>query len=479
MEFGIDKKQNPFRLQNEMSRFFWNQVAPALEKVFDELSADNELIRIESLFIDLGELSQEVLLSGKDLPYIYEKVLLQVREAIRNAAERKIFERRSNVTEQWIFYMQNGYLNWNHVKPDENWYRKVLEEFATGFASVTELRKLIGGDGVALQRIILQHNEIYLRQLVEILTAEKQSALTDFIIDLLLLFNEMGKKFNRPFAVTGELKRNIWRKVLKSAAQRNTQKGSNLFLEELVQQLIARNHNENEWYNLISGMSPQVPVLRELLIDKIGDTAGHRPLVKNKKEEAELLIKSAEEFIEETKIQEDKEPDKNIDEGIYVQFAGLILLHPFLAMFFSRLDLVREGQFIDRNSHEKALYLLYYLATGSDHPEEYELILPKILLSFPLYEPVIKDIKVNEEEKEEAEQLLREAIQKWTILKNTSPAGLRDGFLQRKGKYYSKDDKLFLQVETASIDMLLDHLPWNLSIVKLPWSKELLRVEWR
>jgi hypothetical protein len=38
---------------------------------------------------------------------------------------------------------------------------------------------------------------------------------------------------------------------------------------------------------------------------------------------------------------------------------------------------------------------------------------------------------------------------------------------------------LRLQVEGKALDILLDYLPWTLSIVKLPWMKKLLHIEWR
>jgi hypothetical protein len=65
------------------------------------------------------------------------------------------------------------------------------------------------------------------------------------------------------------------------------------------------------------------------------------------------------------------------------------------------------------------------------------------------------------------------------MLKGTSIDGLRETFLQRNGKLFTKNDNLALQIEQSSIDMLLDHLPWNLGIIKLPWMKDLLKVEWR
>ena len=56
---------------------------------------------------------------------------------------------------------------------------------------------------------------------------------------------------------------------------------------------------------------------------------------------------------------------------------------------------------------------------------------------------------------------------------------LREGFLQRVGKLVNRNDRLVLFMETSAIDVLLDYLPWNLSIIKLPWLKDLLYVEWR
>jgi hypothetical protein len=79
----------------------------------------------------------------------------------------------------------------------------------------------------------------------------------------------------------------------------------------------------------------------------------------------------------------------------------------------------------------------------------------------------------------EAEALLTEVIAQWTVLKNSSREALREGFLQRKGKLTDKKDHLFIQVETGSIDVLLDRLEWPLSYVRLPWMKRSILVQWR
>jgi hypothetical protein len=74
--------------------------------------------------------------------------------------------------------------------------------------------------------------------------------------------------------------------------------------------------------------------------------------------------------------------------------------------------------------------------------------------------------------------LLKNVISHWGALKNTSPDGLREVFLQRNGKLMIKDETATLQVERKSYDVLLEKLPWNISKVKLPWFKKIIFLEW-
>jgi len=156
-----------------------------------------------------------------------------------------------------------------------------------------------------------------------------------------------------------------------------------------------------------------------------------------------------------------------------------VLLHPFLNSLFKRLHLLTGKSFTNRAAQQKALYLIHYLATGNVRAEEHELVIARVLCACPLQEPVEPGIRLSKKALGEAEDLLVASIQQWTILKHTSPDGLREGFLRRNGKLFTRHDNLYLQVETGTIDILLDHLPWNLSMIKLPWMDDILRVEWR
>ncbi|HKR05316.1 MAG TPA: contractile injection system tape measure protein, partial [Bacteroidia bacterium] len=167
------------------------------------------------------------------------------------------------------------------------------------------------------------------------------------------------------------------------------------------------------------------------------------------------------------------------EQGVFAQNAGIVLLHPFLVHFFENLKLIKDRKFISVQKHQKALCLLHYLATANTQVQEYELVIAKVLCAYPLQEPVSTKIKISKKEKNQADELLVAAIEHWEKIGSTSPAALRSEFLQRNGKLFAKNNNVYLQMESGSTDVLLDYLPWNISMIKLPWMKEILRVEWR
>ena len=166
------------------------------------------------------------------------------------------------------------------------------------------------------------------------------------------------------------------------------------------------------------------------------------------------------------------------EAGLYVTQAGLVLLHPFLPIYFDAVGLLEGDLFRDESAQQTAIYLLYYLATKETDAPEYELVLPKLLCGCPLNEPVARNLDLPEAALAEGEELLQNAIAHWQALKSTSPDGLRDAFLQRDGKLTRTDSSWKLRVEEKAIDILLSRLPWGISIVRWPWMDELLTVEW-
>lgn len=168
-------------------------------------------------------------------------------------------------------------------------------------------------------------------------------------------------------------------------------------------------------------------------------------------------------------------------ESIPVDSAGLVLLAPYLPPFFDALELLTQGKvFVAPEGQYRALYLLHFLATGRENPEEPALALPKILCGMDIETPVPAEIPLPETEKSECVQLLEAVIRNWPVLKNTGPDGLRQAFLQRAGLLRRTDSGMgwLLRPERLGQDILLEQLPWTYSVVRLPWMEKMLQVEW-
>ena len=166
----------------------------------------------------------------------------------------------------------------------------------------------------------------------------------------------------------------------------------------------------------------------------------------------------------------------DLEEGVHIGCAGVVLLHPFLPRLFAALGIATEKELLQP---ERALALLHFLATGQRSAPEYELLLPKLLCNVPLDEPVKSRIELTSAEEEEAVALLSAVIRHWSALGDTSVDGLRGSFLVRPGQLSRRGSDDLLQVEARSYDLLLDRLPWGVGLIQLPWMKNILWVEWR
>ena len=74
--------------------------------------------------------------------------------------------------------------------------------------------------------------------------------------------------------------------------------------------------------------------------------------------------------------------------------------------------------------------------------------------------------------------MLKAVSEHWTALKHSSPDAIRSTFLIREGKLETDDFDKKLIVQRKTEDILIDKLPWSISIVKTPWMKHFLTVDW-
>lgn len=479
-EISSTRRAEMFSIQQAASEYYYTEIVPVLEQVFNELAGEDELLSIDRMEIDLGLIQWQ----QQQKKISIDQLQVMLRQLIQKELEDKLIEKtsdsvfkqpkqhsivknslRQHVSEQWLYYMEKGILPWGIQQITANWQTKVLEAFATSIVHTERLRKMVREQPGTLLRMVREHDEYFLAQLVAVLTATEQSRLSELLKHLQSVYEIITTQQKE---ATSSVSKNIslssWQWLLNTAATA----ASGTTTEQLATRVV------NNWLL-------QYPVSKA----QLKEIKTHFPTVTQK---TAALTPTSDTALSKIKTLASLEEEATIpvfdvamipEEGLFVAHAGLVLIHPFLRFLFNNSGLYRDGAFTSMLAKEKAVMLVHYLATGSDQGEEHLLAVPKILCGWPWEEPLRQYEQLQSVEKQEADDLLNAAITQWTILKKTSADGLREGFLQRAGKMHTKNNGIYIQLEKAAIDVLLDHLPWNLGLVKLPWLNELIHVEWR
>ncbi|ASZ12279.1 hypothetical protein KTO58_13325 [Chitinophaga pendula] len=166
------------------------------------------------------------------------------------------------------------------------------------------------------------------------------------------------------------------------------------------------------------------------------------------------------------------------DDKLYVNNAGLILLHPFLPFCFTQLGWLHDGQFVDQAAQQRAIHLLQYMACGQEGHAEHLLTLNKIMCNYPLEETLPYEVALTGAEKAMADQLITVVMTNWDKMKNASIDGFRGSFLIRDGALWKEEEDWWLRVEPRGYDILLQSLPWGIGMIRNAWMPNYIYTEW-
>jgi hypothetical protein len=165
-------------------------------------------------------------------------------------------------------------------------------------------------------------------------------------------------------------------------------------------------------------------------------------------------------------------------DSVFIENSGLVILWPFLELFFDRLQLLHERKFVDIAAQHRAAGLLQYMVTEDPSPPEYQMLLNKMLCGIDPNDLLDFGLAVTEEETQECVSLLSATIDNAPVLRKMSHEGFRGSFLLRKGTLSAGNGNWLLRVERETFDIVLDHFPWSFNWIKLPWMDVPLAVEW-
>lgn len=479
-----------FALQRRLSALCNDWLIPALEHVLDRLAPPDLHLYIEHLDLDAGILSLDRL--EHDLT---ENVAMAIEKAIKEQMvpgeaagvinkvpswHSPVKSEIQSVLAAFLYFLDTGRLPWSFRLPVGASLESVV--FAQHFSpdQLILLKKRLSSSSVQ-QRLINQFSLPFLEHFLNQLSPEGRA-----------LFKQIASKVrlgDLSISQVNQVEKKLMALIFKQVANQSLPPENELVIA-LIQSLPAPEWMaplKQQWPDLEPKTSAQKAKNSG---DKINnkqsesrrvqsDSSSDNDLYSRPKDNQGIDNDNAElrplhPFLSTSENNKDLRLEEI--EGIYIDNAGLVLLHPFLPMFFEALGIVQQENLLDPNW---ALTMLHFLTTGQTKAPEYELVLPKILCNLPLETPVETDRAITDTEKEESEALLTAVIRHWNVLGDSSPDALRGTFLCRAGKISRRDDNdWLLQVEYQSFDVLLDQLPWGISMIKLPWMKSMIWVEW-
>ena len=91
----------------------------------------------------------------------------------------------------------------------------------------------------------------------------------------------------------------------------------------------------------------------------------------------------------------------------------------------------------------------------------------------------LDDIADQDLDLEMCDSLLKGVLKNWEKLNNSSIAALRETFLIREGILTPNELDYNLDIIKETFDMLLETIPWNISIIQTTFMENRINVDWK
>lgn len=165
-----------------------------------------------------------------------------------------------------------------------------------------------------------------------------------------------------------------------------------------------------------------------------------------------------------------------LEHDYLVPDSGLVLFWPHLQRLYKPLQDDNQ-QWLSPQHQQQALAHLLYL--GNTSPDEDDRSPVAALLVGLSPDTPMHDLPALSSSQQAAcDLLLNTVIKQWRALKEMTATGLQQLFLQRTGYLDQTANGWRLTTEHQPQDILMQALPWPVSVVHLPWMEHLLAVEW-
>lgn len=161
-----------------------------------------------------------------------------------------------------------------------------------------------------------------------------------------------------------------------------------------------------------------------------------------------------------------------------VSNAGIVLANNYIPVYFARLGLTVNNQFVSKQAQIKAVHFLQLFSTGGTSSSERILNLNKILCGLSAADSTDFDFVPTQTEIQLTESLIQAMIAHWTSIGASSIDGFRGNWIIRNGVLFEQSDLWQMTVERRAYDVLLSRSPFSFSIIRYPWMAKPIYVTW-
>jgi hypothetical protein len=453
--------------RREAERFCSDELVPAIERLIDSLDIPTgrlvQINRVEIHAVRAGSALDEQLL---------EQILRELRRELEaHISSGQVAGKEPvgySVIEQLLVFLDRGYLPWN-AAPAEEW-NAAVEEALHGVDSsqLGRIAAILSLERARFRFAACQSWTSLVRVLQKLTSSEAAIAVVRIATEAHQLADRISERgVSRGFELP------LARIVLNQLFGQNAVAPGS-FAEQVASVLRSR----QDLAELVAAERTFKPTEYSHLNPLLTSTAASSPRLEQQApaKRAEAMIETGKEVTacRVSDLAPPPSPD-NAAHPLYIEDAGLVIVAPYLPAFFRKLNLIEAGKISDPVT---ALSLLHFLTFATLPQHEAQLVLPKILCGMPLETPADLATALSEEQLREADELLGAVIANWPILKSTSVEGLRDTFLRREGALELRNAEWSLRIQRTGVDVLLDHLRWTISLIRLPWMPNPLRTDW-
>lgn len=168
-----------FALQTEVSDWFWQNLLPELGRALDAAVPADVVLQLERLDIEL-KVSKTKHWQAVMTPSV-------CRAIVEEIMQRRLFPRPTDAVVLELPLTENGFAAWlSFIQTGQKpfaigdfgiWQKDTLDAVATSAVALSTLKRILANDPLSIERLIRQHDDVFLGQLLEAMTGKSVSEL--------------------------------------------------------------------------------------------------------------------------------------------------------------------------------------------------------------------------------------------------------------------------------------------------------------